>query len=110
MSKSEKYSGSPAPFAFFLALFLIFLVLAVVYFPYTGGRPQEYIFPALFGAISFISVMFLPATVAINKEWEEAIILRFGKFQRLVGPGFFFKWPIAESFLKQPVLIVYSTS
>ena len=43
----------------------------------------------------------MPATVAINKEWEEAIILRFGKFQRLVGPGFFFKWPYAESFLKQ---------
>ena len=106
MSKSEKYSGSPAPFAFFLALFLVFLVLAVAYFPYAGGRPQEYIFPALFGAASFVSVMFLPATVAINKEWEEAIILRFGKFQRLVGPGFFFKWPIAESFLKQDKRII----
>ena len=106
MSKSEKYSGSPAPFVFFLALFLVFLVLAVVYFPYVGVRPQEYIFPVLFGAVSFISVMFLPATVAINKEWEEAIILRFGKFQRLVGPGFFFKWPIAESFLKQDKRII----
>jgi regulator of protease activity HflC (stomatin/prohibitin superfamily) len=39
--------------------------------------------------------------VAINKEWEEAIILRFGKFQRLVGPGFFFKWPYVETFLKR---------
>jgi regulator of protease activity HflC (stomatin/prohibitin superfamily) len=48
----------------------------------------------------------LPATVAINKEWEEAIILRFGRFQRLVGPGFFFKWPYIESFLKQDKRII----
>jgi len=89
MRKDTQYSGSPAPFASFLALFLIFLVLAIVYFPYPTMRPQEYILSALFGAIAFVSAMFLPATVAINKEWEEAIILRFGKFQRLVGPGFF---------------------
>lgn len=51
--------------------------------------------------------MLLPATLAVNKEWEEAIILCFGKFQRLVvGPGLFFKWPFAESFLKQDKRIV----
>jgi len=106
MSKVDKYSGSPAPFAFFLGLFLVFLVLAVVYFSYVAIEPQEYMLSALFGVIAFVSAMVLPATVAINKEWEEAIILRFGKFQRLVGPGFFFKWPIAESFLKQDKRII----
>jgi regulator of protease activity HflC (stomatin/prohibitin superfamily) len=97
--KRKEYSGSPAPFAFFLALFLVFLVLAILSFRH----------PALsvaFGIVAFISLMFLPATVAINKEWEEAIILRFGKFQRLVDPGLFFKWPIAESFLKQDKRII----
>jgi len=106
MSKVDKYSGSPAPFAFFLGLFLVFLVLAVVYFSYVAIEPQEYMLSALFGVIAFVSAMVLPATVAINKEWEEAIILRFGKFQRLVGPGIFFKWPIAESFLKQDKRII----
>jgi len=106
MRKDTEYSGSPAPFASFLALFLIFLVLAIVCFPYSTMRPQEFMLFALFGAIAFVSAMFLPATVAINKEWEESIILRFGKFQRLVGPGFFFKWPIAESFLKQDKRII----
>jgi regulator of protease activity HflC (stomatin/prohibitin superfamily) len=106
MSKVDKYSGSPAPLAFFLGLFLVFLVLAVVYFSYVAIEPQEYMLSALFGVIAFVSAMVLPATVAINKEWEEAIILRFGKFQRLVGPGFFFKWPIAESFLKQDKRII----
>jgi len=104
--KREQYSGSPAPFAFFLALFLVFLVLAILAFPYRGMEPQEFVLSALFGIVAFVSAMFLPATVAINKEWEEAIILRFGKFQRLVGPGFFFKWPLAESFIKQDKRII----
>jgi len=69
-------------------------------------EPQEYALPFLSGIIAFVSLMFLPATVAINKEWEEAIVLRFGKFQRLVGSGLFFKWPFAESFLKQDTRII----
>jgi regulator of protease activity HflC (stomatin/prohibitin superfamily) len=96
--RSMQYSGSPAPFAFFLVLFLIFLVLAIAVFP-------DYL-AALFGIVAFISVAFLPATVAINKEWEEAIILRLGRLQRLVGPGFFFKWPLAESFWRQDRRII----
>jgi len=97
-SKRAEYSGSPAPFAFFVVLFLVFLVLTVVAFP----DPVS----ALFGFVAFASVAVLPFSLAINKEWEEAIILRFGKFQRLVGPGFFFKWPLAENFLKQDRRII----
>ncbi len=96
-AKSE-YSGLPTPFLFFLALFLLFLALAVIAFP-------NYL-AALFGIVAFVSLAFTPGCVAINKEWEEAIVLRFGKFQRLVGPGFFFKWPLAETFLKQDKRII----
>ncbi|UCE95418.1 MAG: SPFH domain-containing protein [Candidatus Bathyarchaeota archaeon] len=95
--KSE-YSGSPTPFAFFLVILIVFLLLAILTFPT--------ILAALFGILAFVSLAFLPGCVAINKEWEEAIVLRFGKFQRLVGPGFFFKWPLAESFLKQDKRII----
>lgn len=97
-SRKDKYSGSPTPFVFFSLLFIVFLALAVIAFPA--------ILSALFAAIAFIALVFLPGCVAINKEWEEAIVLRFGKFQRLVGPGFFFKWPLAESFLKQDKRII----
>ncbi len=99
VSKGEEYSGSPAPFAVFLVLFLLFLVLTILAIPFPG-------LAALFGLIAFVSLVFLPFTVAINKEWEEAIVLRFGKFQRLVGSGFFFKWPFAESFIKQDKRII----
>jgi regulator of protease activity HflC (stomatin/prohibitin superfamily) len=97
MSKQE-YSRSPAPFAFFIIIALVFLVLALINYP----APIA----IFFGLLAAVSLFPLPATVAINKEWEEAIILRFGKFQRLVGPGFFFKWPYVETFLKQDKRII----
>jgi len=96
--KHEEYSGSPLPLAFFLAILLIFVALAVFIYPGPAS--------IVFGAIAVLSAVLLPSTVAINKEWEEAIVLRFGKFQRLVGPGFFFKWPYIEVFLKQDRRIV----
>ncbi len=99
MSKqSTEYSRSPAPFAFFIIISLVFLFLALINYP----APIA----ILYGLLAAVSLFPLPATVAINKEWEEAIILRFGKFQRLVGPGFFFKWPYVETFLKQDKRII----
>ena len=50
-------------------------------------------------------MLFLPSTIAINKQWQEAIILRFGKYTRLVGAGIFFKWPFVERFLRQDIRI-----
>ena len=96
--KTPEYSRSPIPFISFLVIALIFLVLTAISFP----NPLA----LLFGIVGVLFLLPLPATVAINKEWEEAIILRFGKFQRLVGPGFFFKWPYAETFLKQDKRII----
>ena len=96
--KIPEYSRSPIPFISFLVIALIFLVLTAISFP----NPLA----LLFGIVGVLFLLPLPATVAINKEWEEAIILRFGKFQRLVGPGFFFKWPYAETFLKQDKRII----
>jgi regulator of protease activity HflC (stomatin/prohibitin superfamily) len=93
-----EYSRSPAPFVSFVILSIVFIVIALLVFP----DP----FALLFGVLAVVFLFPLPATVAINKEWEEAIILRFGKFQRLVGPGFFFKWPFAETFLKQDKRII----
>ena len=96
--KTPEYSRSPAPFAFFVIISAVFIVLAFLAYPNTIAF--------LYGLIAAVALFPLPATVAINKEWEEAIILRFGKFQRLVGPGFFFKWPYIETFLKQDKRII----
>ena len=93
MSGQQEYSRSPAPFVTFIIISLIFVALAAINYP----DPTAF----LYGLVAVVVLFPLPATVAINKEWEEAIILRFGRFQRLVGPGFFFKWPYIETFLKQ---------
>ena len=76
----------------------MFIVLALLNYPDPIAL--------LYGLLAAAALFHLPATVAINKEWEEAIILRLGKFQRLVGPGFFFKWPYVETFLKQDKRII----
>ena len=96
--KTPEYSSSPIPFLSFLIIAVIFLFFTALTFP----DPLA----LLYGIIGVLFLLPLPTTVAINKEWEEAIILRFGKFQRLVGPGFFFKWPYAETFLKQDKRII----
>ncbi len=99
MSKQPmEYSRSSAPFVFFIIIALVFLVLALLNYP----NPIA----IFYGLLAAVSLFPLPATVAVNKEWEEAIILRFGKFQRLVGPGFFFKWPYIETFMKQDKRII----
>lgn len=97
-SKRTEYSGSPSPFVTFLALGILFIVAAIL------AQPNLIYF--LFIGLAVLMFILLTATVAINKEWEEAIILRLGKFQRLVGPGFFFKWPLIEIFLKQDKRII----
>ena len=36
------------------------------------------------------------SSVHIVLEWEKAVVLRFGKFNRVAGPGIVFTWPIVE--------------
>ena len=45
---------------------------------------------ALAGLLAFMSVH-------IAFEWEKAVIMRFGKFNRVAGPGVYFTIPVVES-------------
>ena len=42
--------------------------------------------------------------IFIIDEWEEGIVLRFGKFNRVVKPGVFFKIPFFDSVWKYTVI------
>jgi len=99
--ETYEYSGSPAPFVTFLVLAIVSFLLAF-YGASFGMSP--FLWPVLL-FLGVIFVMLLPGTIAINQQWQEAIILRFGKFKRLVGPGMFFKWPLMERFLRQDIRI-----
>ena len=47
--------------------------------------------------ITLITAMLVTTSIQIGAQWEKAVILRFGKFHRLAGPGIFFVIPIVET-------------
>jgi regulator of protease activity HflC (stomatin/prohibitin superfamily) len=110
--KMYQYRGSPTPLVTFLFLGILFVILGVIMwlfggqlFPWPWSIILPFILPVPFWMFAFIFFIFTPATIAINQQWNEAIVLRFGKFTRLVGPGMFFKWPIMERFHRQDIRI-----
>lgn len=36
------------------------------------------------------------SSVHVVMEWEKAVVMRFGRFNRVAGPGIVFTWPIVE--------------
>lgn len=52
----------------------------------------------------FLSYVFYSA-VRMNNQWEQAIILRLGKFKRTVGPGIFFVIPFIENAISRDLRI-----
>ncbi|MCF2136929.1 MAG: SPFH domain-containing protein [Candidatus Thorarchaeota archaeon] len=89
-----EYSGSPAPFVTFLILFILTIAIPILKLPITF-LPEPVVW-----ILALVFLLMIPLTIAINKQWEEAIILRFGRYKRLVGAGIFFKWPFVEKFLR----------
>lgn len=61
-------------------------VLAVSFFGFGGV-----------GIAALIAVVvadwLVASSVHIVLEWEKAVVLRFGKFNRVAGPGIVFTWP-----------------
>ena len=58
---------------------------------------------AAFGEIGLVALVsaaivgwLASSSVHIVLEWEKAVVLRFGKFNRVAGPGIVFTWPIVE--------------
>ncbi len=47
--------------------------------------------------ISFLPAFYLLLSLKIANQWEKAIVLRFGRFTHLAGPGFFMIVPIVET-------------
>jgi regulator of protease activity HflC (stomatin/prohibitin superfamily) len=58
----------------------------------------------LIGTLIFGSL--ISSAIQIAQQWEKGVVLRFGKFRRLSGPGFFMIFPIMDkvtSFIDQRV-------
>jgi regulator of protease activity HflC (stomatin/prohibitin superfamily) len=58
--------------------------------------------------LSFIPAFYVLFALKIANQWEKAIVLRFGRFSRLEGPGLFWIIPLAEaisSWIDQRVMV-----
>ena len=78
------------------------VVFAVVVFVLAFGIVLA-AFQAAFGGIGIVALAvaavagwLAASSVHVVLEWEKAVVLRFGKFNRVAGPGIVFTWPIIE--------------
>lgn len=81
-----------------LALFFIVLALSIgaaVYLDTVVGA-RDWLVALVITGGTLLSLYLLFA-IKIANQWEKAIVLRFGKFQRLAGPGLFWVVPIVDS-------------
>ncbi len=64
------------------------------------------VFPAvLFSILAVVLASTVGAAVKMNNEWEQAIILRLGKYQRTVGPGLYLIIPFIEQAIVRDIRI-----
>ncbi len=80
-----------------VALFLFFVVLGLgIVASATTGQLERGNTPSWLLIALVIGVVILFA-LKIASQWEKAIVLRFGKFQRLAGPGLFWVVPLMDT-------------
>ncbi len=76
----------------FAVLFGLGVLVAV-----PSGSSGDVATSAAIVVISFILAGVVASAIQIANQWERAIVLRLGRFDRLAGPGLFFMIPIIET-------------
>jgi regulator of protease activity HflC (stomatin/prohibitin superfamily) len=78
-------------------LFVVIFALAVLIVGIMGTNnvSQNISIPVLI--IMILLAIYMLLAVQVASQWEKAVVLRFGKFSNLKGPGLFWIIPIADS-------------
>jgi len=78
-----------------ITLFIVIVLLGMA-LSWLAGEFERNAFPwfSIIGLVLGLIVLF---AVKIANQWEKAIVLRFGKFNRLGGPGIFWIVPLIET-------------
>jgi regulator of protease activity HflC (stomatin/prohibitin superfamily) len=73
------------------------MILSLILLPFPGfpGKLPELGEAGVLGGI-FLAVLLLVFSIRKVNEWDRAIILRFGRFRRVQGPGLFLLVPLAD--------------
>ncbi|MFR7403978.1 MAG: SPFH domain-containing protein [Coriobacteriaceae bacterium] len=61
-----------------------------------GARLRQALAGVLAAALVIAGSGALASSVHIVMEWERAVVMRFGRFNRVAGPGIVFTWPVIE--------------
>jgi regulator of protease activity HflC (stomatin/prohibitin superfamily) len=78
-----------------VTLFLVILLLGALLSALAGQFARDAV--PFWMLVSFIPAFYVLFALKIANQWEKAIVLRFGKFSRLAGPGLFWLVPIVET-------------
>jgi len=71
------------------------VIFVVLFFTLAGFCLQYFYNPILFSTFLILGIV-LSQSPKIAKEWEKGIILKFGKFQKQIGPGLFWIIPFID--------------
>lgn len=77
---------------------LVWLFVAII-----GGIISFVLFRAsaplgvLMGVVTFVVAWLLSASIRMVAQWERAVVLNFGRFAGMRGPGLFFITPVAQN-------------
>ena len=78
-----------------IAAFLILVLAPFIFGPILSDDAGSTIIDVTY-ALCFLAAVLLVFCIRKTNEWERAIVLRWGKFHRVRGPGLFFLAPLAD--------------
>lgn len=84
--------GQNAP-AMVMAALLVLAAIALLVLAHALGLPLLYI-P---GAALLVAAALLPLSLLVARQWEKAVVLRFGRLRAIRGPGMFMIVPFVDS-------------
>jgi len=81
----------------FIVLVITAAVISIIYhIPEKSTLNLDDLKGMWIGIAVFLVVLLLVFSIRKADEWERAIVLRFGKFRKVKGPGLFFLIPLAD--------------
>lgn len=77
-------------------LFTALLIIAVIGAAVMDGKVNDWVI-GIIVSVSGLVASILLFGIKVANQWEKAVVLRFGKFMELKGPGIFWITPVIES-------------
>ncbi len=75
---------------------LVFIVLMVLGLVLANNAGYDEGARIVIGIVSFIIALVISLSIKVADQWNRAVVLRLGKFQKLRGPGLFFIIPVID--------------